>query len=185
MLKAIAPTIPADKMDNYALQISLWAEWGGLTTEKRMAHFLAQVAYESGGFVYTKEIASGKKYEGRKDLGNTQPGDGIRFKGRGLIQLTGRANYQAYANSTICKGDLMANPALLERLPGCVKSAVWYWKTRGLNALADADNVEEVTRRINGGKNGLPGRKRYLTRAKAVLADEAKRQMEKLKEEKK
>ena len=102
-------------------------------------------------------------------LGNTHAGDGVKFKGRGLLQLTGRANYQAYARSRFCNGDLMSHPDWLAHLPGAVKSAMWYWWSRGLNALADQDNVFAITRKINGGTNGLEQRKIYLTIAKANL----------------
>lgn len=132
-----------------------------------MAHWLAQVAHESGELRYTKELASGKAYEGRKDLGNTQAGDGVKFKGRGLIQITGRANYTAYAK--FCGYDVVAKPELLEQPVGAVKSAMWYWQTHGLNELADGDKFVTITRRINGGTNGLESRRKYLNRAKNVF----------------
>lgn len=139
-----------------------------ITSDLRMAHFIAQLAHESASFRYAEEIASGDAYEGRSDLGNTQPGDGRRFKGRGLIQLTGRANYTEYAKA--CGIDVVAKPQLVASDPFlAVDVACWFWHTRKLNALADADDVKAVTRRINGGYNGLDDRIEYLTRAKAVL----------------
>ena len=147
-------------LNTYALEFDI-------TTPLRWAHYLAQIMHESGGFRYSEEIASGKAYEGRADLGNTQKGDGVRFKGRGLIQITGRANYTAYAK--YCGYDVVAKPELLERLPGAVKSAMWYWQTHGLNELADKDKFLTITKRINGGTNGLESRQKYLERAKKVL----------------
>ena len=153
-----------------AIYLSIVNEWNevfGITTPLRMAHYLAQIAHESGEFRYTKELASGKAYEGRTDLGNTYAGDGVKFKGRGLIQLTGRANYLAYG--TFCGCDICGNPDLLEKPLDAVKSSMWFWQTHGLNALADKDDVRAVTRRINGGHNGLEKRKMYLERAKKIL----------------
>lgn len=139
-----------------------------IDTPLRMAHFLAQVGHESGCLRYTEELASGEAYEGRVDLGNTQPGDGPRFKGRGLIQLTGRANYRQYGAA--CGQDFESDPVRLRDDPAiAVDVAAWYWDTRKLNTYADQDDVKEVTRRINGGYNGLPDRLAYLARAKWVL----------------
>lgn len=139
-----------------------------ITSDLRMAHFIAQLAHESAAFRFAEELASGDAYEGRADLGNTQPGDGRRFKGRGLIQLTGRANYAAYSEASGV--DYVAKPQLLASDPfAAVDVACWFWNSRKLNALADADDVKAVTRRINGGFNGLDDRIDYLMRAKAVL----------------
>lgn len=139
----------------------------GIDTPLRWAHYLAQIAHESGELRYTREIASGKAYEGRKDLGNTHKGDGVRYKGRGLIQITGRANYAAYKK--YCGYDVVENPELLEKPLGATRSSMWYWQTHGLNELADKDDIVKITRRINGGTNGLESRERYLTRAKRAL----------------
>ncbi len=140
----------------------------GIDTNLRRAHFLAQIGHESGSLRFTEELADGSAYEGRTDLGNTQPGDGKRFKGRGLIQLTGRANYQEYSNDTGI--DYVAQPRLLATDPEVAADvAGWFWAKRGLNALADADDVRSVTRRINGGFNGLDDRVAFLRRAKCLL----------------
>ena len=141
-----------------------------ITTPFRIAHFLAQVIHESGSFRYMQEIASGEAYEGRKDLGNTEPGDGKKFKGRGLIQLTGRANYKEYGEDI--GQDLTANPEKVAEFPLAIDVAGWYWSTRGLNQYADQDDVRAVTRRINGGYNGLDDRIKYLEIAKKVLGVE-------------
>lgn len=138
-----------------------------INTPLRAAHFLAQIAHESAELRYTEEIASGAAYEGRKDLGNTQKGDGKRFKGRGFIQITGRANYTKYAK--FCGYDVVAKPELLARQPGCIRSACWFWQTHDLNAAADADAFITITKRINGGTNGLDSRRAYLTRAKKAF----------------
>lgn len=139
----------------------------GINTPLRIAHFLAQIAHESDGFCTTEEYASGANYEGRDDLGNTQPGDGRRFKGRGLIQLTGRHNYAAFGErvgvNPIADPERAAEPILSLRL------ACEYWNDRGLSRKADHDELEAITRRINGGLNGLADRRRYLTIAKGLL----------------
>ena len=155
------------KAATYVPIINKWSPTFDITTPQRMAHFLAQIAHESGELRYTKELASGRAYEGRKDLGNTKKGDGVRYKGRGLIQITGRANYKKYAD--FCGFDVVAKPELLELPLGATKSAMWYWQTRGLNAWADKDDVLTITKRINGGTNGLASRKAYLARAKQVF----------------
>ena len=140
----------------------------GITTPARQASFLAQVGHESGSLVYVRELASGQAYEGRADLGNTLAGDGMRFKGRGLLQVTGRANYAACGKALGL--DLLAKPELLEQTVNACHSAGWFWQTRGLNALADAGDQERVTRRINGGVNGLAERLALYQAARKVLA---------------
>ena len=141
-----------------------------ISTPLRQLHFLAQVGHESGELRYTEEIASGAAYEGRTDLGNTQPGDGERFKGRGLIQLTGRANYQNYGDAIGI--DLVSNNQW-ERVATdpdlAVDVAAWYWATHNLNQYADADDIETITRKINGGLNGFDDRKRIAARARFFL----------------
>lgn len=139
-----------------------------INTPLRQAHFLAQVGHESGELRYREEIASGAAYEGRKDLGNTRPGDGRRFKGRGLIQLTGHDNYVLYGRHVGI--DLLANPELVAiRTDLCVDVAGWFWHTHNLNGLADQDGIKRITRRINGGFNGLEDRMRILLLAKSIL----------------
>ena len=139
----------------------------GINNRMRMCHFLAQIAHESGELRYTKEIASGAQYEGRKDLGNTQPGDGIRYKGRGLIQITGRANYKQISDATGI--DFYNHPDWLELPQWATMSACWWWNSRGLNAMADKDELTNITKQINGGKNGLQDRLKYLGRAKRAV----------------
>lgn len=139
-----------------------------ITKPLRMAHFVAQIGHETASLRYAEEIADGSAYEGRTDLGNTQAGDGKRFKGRGLIQLTGRANYTRYSKHAGV--DYVANPRKVATDPFvAVDVACWFWHDKKLNRFADKDDVKEVTRRINGGFNGLDDRIEYLVRAKAVL----------------
>ncbi|SHL17704.1 glycoside hydrolase family 19 protein [Chryseobacterium polytrichastri] len=159
-----------------------------INTPSRILNFLAQLGHESGGLFYTEELASGSAYEGRKDLGNIQKGDGVKFKGRGLIQITGRANYKAI--STALGTDFIVNPTLLGgknvtkcsnvQLKNAAQSAGWFWNTRHLNELADQIDIhksidtgnnlvvfKKITKTINGGYNGLPDR---LNRYKAGLS---------------
>lgn len=141
-----------------------------ITTPARQAAFLAQVAHESGSLRYVKELADGKAYEGRADLGNTEPGDGPRFKGRGLIQITGRANYRACSRALYDDEQLLLDhPELLELPANAAMSAAWFWESRGLNELADRGNFLGITRRINGGLNGLADRQAHWDRALKVL----------------
>lgn len=142
----------------------------GIDTPLRQAHFLAQLGHESGSLQYTAELSSGQQYEGRADLGNTQPGDGARFKGRGLIQLTGRANYTAYGNARGRDFVTGNNPDLLASDPNLAADCSgWFWSVHNLNALADADNFLQITRVINGGTNGLDDRQRRLNLTKCFF----------------
>lgn len=179
-----SPTTCAEKFLPYILET---CERYEINTPIRQLCFLAQVGHESGGLFYTEELASGAAYEGRKNLGNTQPGDGVRFKGRGLIQITGRANYKSIGNSLGI--DFIKTPTLLggknvkvcspEQLKYAALSAGWFWNSRKLNTIADLINIKTsidagsnienfklITKKINGGYNGLPDR---LNRYKAGL----------------
>jgi predicted chitinase len=141
-----------------------------ITTPLRRAAFLAQLAHESGELRWMEEIASGEAYEGRKDLGNTERGDGKRYKGRGPIQLTGRHNYRT-AGAALGL-DLEGKPELAARPDvGCLVAG-WFWDTRELNALADARDFVTITRRVNGGLRGQEQRERYYRRALEVLRAE-------------
>ena len=162
-LRQIAPK--AKNVEALVRCINQWAPTFCITTPLRMAHFLAQCAHETMGFVLMTELASGKAYEWNRVLGNTRRGDGVKFKGRGLLQLTGRANYQAYARSRFCNGDLMSHPDWLAQLPGAVKSAMWYWWSKNLNSLADQNAFTTITTKINGGTNGIESRRKYLQKA--------------------
>lgn len=166
-LKRIMPNLPDAKARQYLPYLNKAMVEAGITTPKRQAAFLAQLAHESGGLRYMEEIASGAAYEGRRDLGNTQPGDGRRFKGRGPIQLTGRANYAAASKALGI--DLVNNPQRAADPDVGFRIATWFWQTRGLNQLADAGRFSDITRRINGGYNGAADRNRYWEIAKNAL----------------
>jgi putative chitinase len=135
-------------------------------TPQRLTEFMGECAHETGGWQWMAEIASGAAYEGRRDLGNTQPGDGRRFKGRGLIQLTGRANYTRAAQETGLP--LLQKPELLEQPDNAVLAACLYWRWRGLNELADAGQSDTITRRINGGINGIEDRRARKARMRRL-----------------
>lgn len=107
---------------------------------------------------------------GRKNLGNTQPGDGALFIGRGLKQLTGRANYRACSRDLHGDDRLLTHPELLEEPEAAAESAVWFWASHQLNRLADADNISAVTSVVNGGQNGLTDRKAWLERFKRAVS---------------
>ena len=138
--------------------------FGILDNSLRLIHFLAQLAHESGNFRYMEEIASGAAYEGRKDLGNTQAGDGKRFKGRGPIQLTGRANYRKYGQQLGI--DFENNPEIVAIPSVGLLVACKFWSDNDLNVVADRDDVTTITRRINGGLNGFEDRKNKLSMIK-------------------
>lgn len=138
-----------------------------INTPKRLAAFLAQLAHESVELRHFEELADGKAYEHRVDLGNTQPGDGPRFKGRGPIQLTGRANYRRAGASIGI--DLEKDPRRASDADVGFRVAGWYWKTHGLNLLADAGKFDAITRAINGGTNGKVERDAYHAKACEVL----------------
>ncbi len=139
-----------------------------LYNELRFAHFIAQLTHESGNFRYMQEIASGTAYEGRKDLGNVMAGDGVKFKGRGPIQLTGRANYQKYGRALGI--DFESHPELVAIPSIGLLVACKFWTNNGLNELADRDDLLTITRRINGGTNGLVERKANLAKIKSWMS---------------
>jgi putative chitinase len=166
-LLAIMP-LAKSRIDAFLGPLNAAMEEFDINTHARQASFLSQVAHESGQLLYVQEIASGAAYEGRKDLGNAVRGDGVRFKGRGLIQVTGRDNYAKCGNALDL--DLIIHPErLCEPINAC-RSAGWFWQSHGLNELADAGDQVKVTRRINGGINGLADRLALFQAATKVLA---------------
>jgi putative chitinase len=149
--------------DSVIAQIPDTAKKFNITTNLRLAHFLSQCAHESGNFKWVVEFASGKAYEGRKDLGNTEAGDGVKFKGRGYIQLTGRANYGKF--SKFCNEDCVANPDLVAtKYP--MMSAAYFFDSNKLWSICDRGSddatVIAVTKRVNGGTNGLDDRMKHF-----------------------
>lgn len=136
-----------------------------INTKLRVINFISQVLHESGGLQFFTEFASGSAYEGRKDLGNTNPGDGVKFKGRGAIQITGRYNYIKLSKDL--GYDFVNNPKKLADLPWAILSAGWFWDLKKLNQYADKDDLITITKRINGGTNGLNDRRKYQLMAKA------------------
>ena len=139
----------------------------GIDTKARQAMFLAQIGHESGGMKYATEIwgntAAQLRYEGRKDLGNTQTGDGFKYRGRGLIQTTGRYNYEK--TSDALDVDFLRYPELLEEPQNAARSAAWWWQSHNLNKFADSGDILGCTMVINGGKNGLEHRKKLYEAA--------------------
>jgi len=159
----------------------------GIKTPQELAHFLAQICYESDRFRTTREYASGKAYEGRKDLGNVNPGDGVKYKGRGLFQITGRANYLQLGIKKVNLELFINNPELLEQPEYAVWEACEYWKSRGLieisnrpdtailkkkyrgGNIVDVSPIEYISITINGGFNGMAERKKFYEAAKKAL----------------
>jgi putative chitinase len=148
-----------------------------INTPKRIAAFLAQVGHESGQLQYVRELGS-PQYLSKYDtgtlairLGNTpEPdGDGQKYRGRGLIQITGRNNYRQCSLGLFGDERLLALPEMLEQPQWAAESAAWFWEQNGLNELADRDQFNSITRRINGGLNGLQDRLELWARARAVL----------------
>lgn len=167
-LKKIAPV--SDKAAETFLPYIL-KYMGEVNTPFRFAAFLANILHESGCFKYVRELASGEAYEGRKDLGNNYAGDGKKYKGRGLIQVTGRTNYGKCSKALY--GDektLLMTPDLLATPENAVRSAYWFWNSNNLNAIADVPDFRKVCKRINGGYNGINERIMYYEKALAILA---------------
>lgn len=168
LLRYIAPTKAKDEIiiplaDALTTQFPVYQ----INTIFRAAHFLAQAAHESDGFHTLQEYASGAEYEGRDDLGNVNVGDGRMFKGRGIFQLTGRDNYVRMGKRLGL--DLVNNPEWAAHADISASVALIYWTDRSLNTFADADDIRSITKKINGGYNGLDSRVAYLNSAKAAL----------------
>lgn len=141
-----------------------------INTSKRIAAFLAQIGHETEGLRFMEELGGAAyfaRYDGREDLGNTQPGDGARYHGRGLIQLTGRSNYREFGAALGLP--LEQNPGIAAQVENGARIAGLYWRRRGCNAQADLDRFEAITRRINGGLNGLASRLGWWRRTRVVL----------------
>lgn len=198
-IKKIAPGAPDKAAGEFVDTFNKWSDKFGITTPLRAAHFISQCVHECAELkafeenlnysekgllkVFPKyfnattakqyarkpEKIANRVYANRMGNGNETSGDGWKYRGRGSIGLTGRSNYLAYSTSGFCVGDLMVHPEWLAKSPGCYKSAMWFWWKNGLNTIADTGDVNAVTKRVNGGYNGLDSRKKYLARAKEVL----------------
>lgn len=178
-LQQIMPRLPQAKRQLYLPFINKVMEIHEIDTPLRASAFLAQIAHESAELRFMEEIwgptAQQKKYEPpssvAKALGNTQKGDGFRYRGRGPIQITGRSNYKKYGD--LLSVDLIGNPDLAATPQYAFSTAALFWKLNGLNELADVEDFITITRRINGGLNGLADRQRYYEIAKNALGAEA------------
>lgn len=166
-LRGVYKEAPLARLQLFLPHVIHTLEKHEINTPQRIQMFLAQIGHESGQLRYVEELASGAAYEGRSDLGNMAPGDGVKYKGRGLIQITGRRNYSLA--SLAMDLPLLEQPELLELPEHASMSAGWYWSNNNLNALADSGDFKKVTRRINGGYNGLADREKLLERAKLVI----------------
>lgn len=168
-LLRLAPQGRAGIVAGLAASFDRSAAAAGITTRLRLCHFLAQAAHESDRFRTLEEYrgpAYFARYDGRRDLGNTQAGDGARYHGRGLFQLTGRANYRRYG--ALIGLDLEGSPERAKEPAVSLAIAFAYWRDRGCNAAADADDLVAVTKLINGGRNGLAQRRQLLALAKTI-----------------
>ena len=176
--RAMGGTLSLSRYSEYAVDFTRAALQANCTTLNRIAMWCAQIGHESVGLRYMEEIASGAAYEGRRDLGNTQPGDGKRFKGRGPIQLTGRNNYGAFGRWCRSVGLVsdanyfVNNPAQVATSGWGFLAAAWYWTVArpNLNAQADAGDIVAATKSINGGTNGLADRTRRWNDCRAIGA---------------
>lgn len=181
-LKAIMPNIEGNikknknfagvTLDKVVELLNKYAEEFDIDNSQRWAHYLAQIAHESMEFRYTEEIASGARYDTGAlavKLGNTpqKDGDGQKYKGRGLMQLTGKYNYTEYKE--FCGFDVLKHPELLAKPVGAIRSSMWIWRKKNLNYYADIDALLTITKLINGGTNGYSERKKYYNRARRAI----------------
>lgn len=168
VLRGILPGAAPARIATYLPHLAGCMPAHGITAGLRQVHFLAQAAYESANLEHAEEQGSGEAHEGRHELGNIAKGDGPRYKGRGLLRLVGRAAYAAYGRAV--QRDLLATPERVAEEPRlAVDAGCWLWESKGLNALADADNLEVVTRRVDRSLAGFAQRQAHLRRAKFFL----------------
>ena len=173
-IKSIYPKATDSNISRYLPFLNKWMAHYGITTPERIRHFLAQVGHESCQLLYVRELASGAEYDTGKlavMLGNTpeKDGDGQFWKGRGLIQITGKDNYQRLAKDWDMP-EILQHPELLETPELAVRSACWFWWRKGLNRMVDSGiGVVGITSKVNGGSNGLKERMAYYVKAKKVI----------------
>ena len=196
---AAVPATNKDRVDDFVKVFNNWSEQFWIDTPLRMAHFLSQCWCESGAlkaleenmnysedrllqvfpkyfnsdnadiYAHRPEKIANRVYANRMGNGSEGSGDGWRYRGRGVIGITGYSNYKAYAESGFCVGDLIRHPEWLAKSPGAYKSAMWFWWKNKLNKWADNDDVRGVTRKVNGGYNGLASRTEYLRKFKKMF----------------
>lgn len=178
IFKKCMPNVSSSNIDKFYLPLSTQMIKHGINTPLRICHFLSQLGHECGDFKFLHELGSNSylsKYDtGRlaKSLGNTpeSDGDGQLYKGRGCIQITGKSNYTLFSKWYYGDDRLLKSPGLVETdVNLCVASAIWYWESHKLNSVADTDNIVTMTRKINGGTNGLADRKSRLSISKLAL----------------
>ena len=167
--QAMAPGVDEETLEEWLPYLNTSMLQGDISNPKRIAAYMAQLAHESDNFNTFEEYASGADYEGRRDLGNTQRGDGRRFKGRGAIQITGRYNYDRYGD--MIGEDLVNNPEAAALPENAFAVSAAYWEDKDLNRLADQDRFDAISYRINGGWNGKRDRRSKHRRAQRVLSE--------------
>lgn len=168
-LRQVYREAPVTRLELFLDPLNEALKLAEISTTERLCMFLAQIGHESGQLRYTEELASGAAYEGRKDLGNTSPGDGVKYKGRGLIQLTGKANYTAAMLALDL--DLLENPQILKEPHYAALVSAWFWKDRNLNSYCDKGDFKGLTQRINGGYNGMEDRTLLYKRALTAFSE--------------
>jgi len=173
-LKKISPATQESRLDTFLPHLNKYLPLYGIDTPNEVASFLAQVLHESGGFKWLREIwgptSAQSRYEGRKDLGNNVKGDGKKFMGRGLIQLTGRANYERMSKDMFNDNRLLETPDLLSTAEYAVWSACIYWQWRKIDLVDDDLNIVDETKKVNGGLTNLADRQQYFDRAIKVFS---------------
>jgi len=169
-LKNICPLAKDENLDKYIPNLNMLMPKYEINTLPRIRHFIAQIAHESQQFNCIREKYNGdpneyfKKYEFNASLGNVKKGDGIKFIGRGLPQITGRFNYRWLSLDLFKDERLLDNPEMLEQPPLAVESACWFWSVKHLNSLADSDQLKSITLKINGGLTGINERQMFYNK---------------------
>ncbi len=172
VLKKVCPYADLAKLEALIPYLNQYMNFYQINSPQRVWHFIAQAAHETMSFNTLKELASGSEYEGRKDLGNTEHGDGVKYKGRGIFQTTGRFNYEKTSLNLFKDKRLIDKPELLEQPEWAVLSACFFWDSRKLNCLADQNNIRNITFKINGGLNGFNERKLFYNFCKEFIGSE-------------